>query len=54
MAYIPHTEEQRQAMLQRLGLERIEQLFQEQIPQALLLERPLDVPPLMSESSFTA
>ncbi len=49
MAYIPHTEDQRQAMLQRLGLERIEQLFEEQIPEALRLERPLDVPPPMSE-----
>jgi glycine cleavage system P protein (glycine dehydrogenase) subunit 1 len=49
MAYIPHTAEQKQEMLRALGLERIEQLFEEQIPTALLLDRPLDIPPGMSE-----
>src|SRR5687767_602534 len=49
MAYTPHTEEQKQAMLRSLGFERIEQLFEEQIPPHLLLDRPLDVPPGMSE-----
>jgi len=49
MAYIPHTEDQKQEMLRSLGLERIEQLFEEQIPPALLLNRPLDIPPSMSE-----
>ena len=36
-------------MLRALGLERVEQLFEEQIPAALLLDRPLDMPPGMSE-----
>jgi glycine dehydrogenase subunit 1 len=49
MAYIPHTPEQKKQMLRKLGLERIEELFAEQIPQPLLLERPLDVPAAMSE-----
>jgi len=49
MAYIPHTEDQKTEMLRTLGLERIEQLFEQQIPPALLLNRPLDVPPAMSE-----
>ena len=49
MAYIPHTEDQRHEMLGKLGLERVEQLFEEQIPPSLLLDRPLDVPPGMSE-----
>jgi len=49
MAYIPHTEEQKTRMLQALGLERVEQLFEEQIPAPLLLNRPLDAPPAMSE-----
>jgi glycine dehydrogenase subunit 1 len=49
MAYIPHTEEQKQEMLRALGLERIEQLFEDQIPRSLLLDRPLDVPEGMSE-----
>jgi glycine dehydrogenase subunit 1 len=49
MAYIPHTPDQKQELLHALGLERIEQLFEEQIPAPLLLNRPLDVPPGMSE-----
>src|SRR5439155_19877366 len=49
MAYIPHPEQQRSDLLGRLGLERIEQLFEEQIPRDLLLDRPLDLPPGLSE-----
>jgi len=49
MAYIPHTADQKDEMLRALGLERIEQLFEEQIPSALLLNRPLDIAPGMSE-----
>lgn len=49
MAYTPHTDAQTREMLQTLGLERVEQLFEEQIPTALLLNRPLDVPRGMSE-----
>lgn len=49
MAYIPHTEEQKRQMLQTLGLERIEQLFEEQIPGHLLLDRALDLPEGLSE-----
>src|SRR5438046_1968161 len=49
MAYVPHTSEQKTELLHVLGLERIDQLFEEQIPAPLLLRRPLDVPPGMSE-----
>ncbi len=49
MAYIPHTEEQKQQMLAALGLERVEQLFEEQVPAALRMDRPLDIPAPMSE-----
>src|SRR4051812_17731471 len=49
MAYIPHTDEQKSAMLRRLGLERMEQLFEEQVPSDLLLDRPLDLPRGLSE-----
>jgi glycine dehydrogenase subunit 1 len=49
MAYTPHTAEQKREMLEALGLERMEQLFEEQIPPALRLNRPLEVPPGMSE-----
>ncbi len=36
-------------MLQALGLQRIEQLFEEQIPLPLLLDRPLSLPGALSE-----
>jgi glycine dehydrogenase subunit 1 len=36
-------------MLSTLGLERVDQLFEEQIPAHLLLDRPLDIAPGMSE-----
>jgi glycine dehydrogenase subunit 1 len=49
MAYTPHTEHQKLEMLHALGVDRVEQLFAEQIPEALLLDRPLDVPAGMSE-----
>lgn len=49
MAYIPHTSEQRRQMLQHLGLESVDQLFREQIPADLMLNRPLDLPEGMSE-----
>lgn len=49
MAYIPHTPEQKGEILRRLGLSRVEELFEEQIPRDLLFDRPLDVPPGMSE-----
>jgi glycine dehydrogenase subunit 1 len=49
MAYIPHTEEQKQEMLGRLGLQRLEQLFEEQIPARLLLDRALALPEGLSE-----
>jgi glycine dehydrogenase subunit 1 len=49
MAYIPHTKDQKQQMLHALGLERVEELFEKQIPKSLLLNRPLDVPPGLSE-----
>ncbi|MBM3460295.1 MAG: glycine dehydrogenase, partial [Armatimonadetes bacterium] len=49
MAYTPHTPEQTREMLAALGLERVEQLFAEQIPEPLRLKRPLDIPPGLSE-----
>lgn len=49
MAYIPHTLEQKQQMLARLGLGEIDDLFIEQIPPELLMRSQLDIPPPMSE-----
>src|SRR4051794_22586384 len=49
MAYIPQTREQQHEMLRHLKLERLEQLFEEQIPAELLLDRPLAIPSGLSE-----
>lgn len=48
MAYIPHTEAERQQMLQQLGLEKMADLFQE-IPDAVKLQRELNLPGPLSE-----
>lgn len=49
MAYVPHTDPQKSDLLHHLGKERVEELFEEQIPRELLLDRALSVPPGMSE-----
>lgn len=49
--YTPHTEAQVRAMLAALGLEHVEQLF-EQVPAALRRSDLLDVPPPMAESEL--
>ena len=46
MAYIPNTTEDQQAMLEAIGCESIDELF-EMVPQELRLDRPLDVPDAM-------
>ena len=48
MRYLPHTEEDVQRMLSAIGTDRVEELF-EAIPAALKLDRPLDLPPALSE-----
>ncbi|RME53734.1 MAG: aminomethyl-transferring glycine dehydrogenase subunit GcvPA, partial [Deltaproteobacteria bacterium] len=48
MRYIPHTDRDIEAMLEAIGVERIEDLF-DQIPRQLLEREPLDLPPAMSE-----
>lgn len=48
MRYIPHTPQDRLEMLQALGLESIDQLF-EDIPVSARLDRPLDLEPGLSE-----
>jgi glycine dehydrogenase subunit 1 len=49
MAYIPHTEAQVDDMLRSLGLTSVEQLFEQQIPADLRLDRPLALEPGKSE-----
>lgn len=49
MDYTPHTEEDIRAMLEKIGVPQISDLFAP-IPPAIRLNRPLDVPPPMAES----
>ncbi len=53
MAYIVNTPEDRQSMLEAIGVESIEDLFQI-VPPELRFQRPLDVPPAMGELELTA
>ena len=48
MPYLYNTPEDQQAMLQAIGAESIDELF-DPVPDALKLGRPLDLPPAMSE-----
>jgi glycine dehydrogenase subunit 1 len=46
--FLPHTAADDAAMLEAVGLDRIDELF-EAIPESMRLNRPLDVPPALSE-----
>lgn len=48
MRYLPHTDADRQAMLGRLGLSSVEELYAD-IPGELLPDKPLQLPPAHSE-----
>ena len=48
MRFAPHTDEDVRQMLDRIGLERLDELF-EQIPPSVRLDRPLDIPVGVSE-----
>ena len=48
MRYIPHTDEDRQQMLAAIGVGSTDELFAD-IPAAVRLNRPLDLPPAMAE-----
>lgn len=52
MSYVLNTPADQQAMLQQIGVARLEDLFAN-IPASLRLNRPLDVPPAMSEIELT-
>jgi glycine dehydrogenase subunit 1 len=52
MPYIPHTAEDRQAMLKAIGVASIDELF-EMVPEDLRLRRELDLPPAMGELELT-
>ncbi|HLQ43851.1 MAG TPA: glycine dehydrogenase, partial [Planctomycetaceae bacterium] len=48
VAYLFNTPEQQSEMLQTIGVKSVEQLF-DQVPRELRLDRPLQLPPPMSE-----
>ena len=47
-SYLPHTQEDREAMLSAIGVGKVEELFKD-IPAQLLFNRPLELPAAMSE-----
>ncbi|GER85784.1 putative glycine dehydrogenase (decarboxylating) subunit 1 [Thermogemmatispora aurantia] len=48
MGYIPNTPQEQQAMLERLGLQSLEDLL-EPVPEEVRLRRPLNLPPALAE-----
>lgn len=52
MPYTFNTPADQQAMLEAIGIDRLEQLF-DQIPDSIKLDRPLDLPPAMGELELT-
>jgi glycine dehydrogenase subunit 1 len=53
LSYVLNTSDDRRAMLARIGVESVDELFQ-CIPPALRLNRPLNVPPALGEIELTA
>jgi glycine dehydrogenase subunit 1 len=53
MPYIANTPEDQRAMLEAIGLEKLDELFAS-IPKELRLDRPLDVGPALTEMELTA
>ncbi|TYO96351.1 glycine dehydrogenase (decarboxylating) alpha subunit [Geothermobacter ehrlichii] len=51
MRYLPHTDEDVRQMLATIGVESVEDLFVE-VPEAIRLDRPLDLPPALSEAEL--
>src|SRR5919108_1633034 len=51
MGYVPNTPEEQQAMLEHIGLSRMEDLL-EPVPANVRLQRPLNLPPALPESDL--
>ncbi len=51
MNFIPNSNEQSQAMLERIGVNSIEELFSD-IPENVRLDRPLAIPPALAEQQL--
>lgn len=54
MSYLFNTPEQQQEMLRVCGVDSIEKLFSDQVPADLRLNRPLEMPPPLSELELEA
>ena len=52
MSYVPSTRQQREEMLRVVGVKDYRGLYRD-VPQQMLLDRPLDIPEGMSESEVT-
>ncbi|MBV9125539.1 MAG: aminomethyl-transferring glycine dehydrogenase subunit GcvPA [Planctomycetes bacterium] len=52
MSYIPNTPDDQRAMLAKIGVQSVPELFQA-IPPELRLERPLHIPPALTEMELT-
>ena len=48
MDFLPHTPDDDRAMLERIGIGGIDELF-DAVPEGVRLDRPLDIPPALSE-----
>lgn len=48
MSFVPHSDADREEMLSRIGISRVEELFSD-VPEKLLLDRPLALPEALSE-----
>jgi len=53
MRYLPHTEEDVRQMLSAIGVNSVDDLFEE-LPKSIRLGRPLDLPPALAESELLA
>jgi glycine dehydrogenase subunit 1 len=53
MPYVPHTPQERQAMLDAIGVASVEELF-DRVPPELRLNRELNLPPAMGELELAA
>ncbi|MCD0458345.1 aminomethyl-transferring glycine dehydrogenase subunit GcvPA [Roseiconus lacunae] len=52
--YLFHTDDDRREMLRSIGAESIDEIIDGQVPQALQMQRPLDLPPAADEMSLEA
>ncbi|TWT93104.1 aminomethyl-transferring glycine dehydrogenase subunit GcvPA [Neorhodopirellula pilleata] len=54
MPYLFHTDEDRAAMLQSIGASSIDEILDAQVPKSVQMDRPLALPPAVSEMELTA